>query len=102
LTSTRALAETRTVKPSGKSAGKKDVVPTLDLHGFKTDDVFDAVEAFLRKHERLAKVRIMPGKGTGKVKAKVIEYLKLAHFHYSVERLTNGDANEGVLLVYME
>ena len=90
------------MKPTAKNSGKKDAVPTLDLHGFKTEDVFDAVEAFLRKHERLAKVRIMPGKGTGKVKAKVIEYLKLAHFHHSVERLPNGDANDGVLLVYME
>ena len=86
------------VKPSGK----KDSVPTLDLHGFKTDDVFDAVEAFLRRHEKLSKVRIMPGKGTGKVKAKVIEYLKLAHYHHSVERTPGGDPNDGVLIVYME
>ena len=80
----------------------KKNLPTLDLHGFKTEDVFDAVEAFLIKHQRQTQVRIMPGKGTGKVTAKVVEYLKLAHYHWSVERSPNGDANEGVLIVYME
>ncbi len=76
--------------------------PTLDLHGFKTEDVFDAVESFLRKHERTREVRIMPGKGSGKVKAKVIEYLKLANYPYNFERLSNGQVNDGVLIVHME
>jgi len=82
------------------SAAKK--VPTLDLHGFKTDEVFDAVEAFLNKHASAKQVRIMPGKGTGKVKAKVVEYLRLAHYSWSPECLSNGQANEGVMIVYME
>lgn len=76
--------------------------PTLDLHGYKTDEVFDAVEAFLAKHTSAKQVRIMPGKGSGKVKAKVAEYLKLAHYHWSHERLSNGQLNEGVMIVYME
>lgn len=76
--------------------------PTLDLHGFKTDDVFDAVEVFLRKHQNQPQVRIMPGKGTGAVKAKVIEYLKLANYPWKPERLDNGKVNEGVMIVYME
>ena len=80
---------------------KKDI-PTLDLHGFRTDEVFDAVEAFVLKHAKRTQVRIMPGKGTGKVKAKVVEYLKLAHYHWSVERGPNGDPNDGSLIVYME
>lgn len=44
----------------------------------------------------------MPGKGTGKVKAKVIEYLRLGGYPWSFERLNNGQANEGVMIVYME
>jgi DNA mismatch repair protein MutS2 len=76
--------------------------PTLDLHGFKTEDVFDAVETFLRKHEKQNQVRIMPGKGTGKVKAKVLEYLRQANYPWSFERLNSGQANEGVMIVYME
>lgn len=82
-----------------KSAKKP---PTLDLHGYKTDDVFDAVEAFLRKHENEHSVRIMPGKGTGKVKAVVIEYLKLANYPWSHEKLPNGGTNDGVMIVYMQ
>jgi dsDNA-specific endonuclease/ATPase MutS2 len=77
-------------------------IPTLDLHGFKTDDVFDAVEKFLAKHTRATQVRIMPGKGTGKVKAEVERYLKLAGYPWSSERLPSGGTNDGVMIVYME
>ena len=76
--------------------------PTLDLHGYKTDEVFDATEAFLRKHESAAQVRIMPGKGTGKVKSQVVDYLKKARYPWSFEKLPNGQNNEGVIIVYME
>lgn len=77
-------------------------VPTLDLHGYSTDTVFDAVERFLERHTSKPRVRIMPGKGTGAVKAKVIEYLKLAGYPWSVERGDNGKPNEGVLIVHMD
>lgn len=82
------------------SGSKK--TPTLDLHGFKSEDVFDAVEKFLTKHTNANQVRIMPGKGTGKVKSQVIEYLRLANYPWNYERLPNGQTNEGVLVVYME
>ena len=82
--------------------GANKQVPTLDLHGFKTDEVFDALEAFLAKHGNARQVRIMPGKGTGKVKAKVTEYLRLANYSWSPERLSNGQTNDGVMIVYME
>lgn len=81
---------------------KKASLPTLDLHGYKTDEVFDAVEAFLRKHAKANRVRIMPGKGMGKVKAVVEDYLRLAHYHWSFERLDNGKVNEGVMIIHME
>lgn len=77
-------------------------LPTLDLHGFTVDEVFDAVEAFLRKHANAGRVRIMHGKGTGKVKAKVLEYLKLANYPCKPERMENGQTNDGVLVVFME
>lgn len=76
--------------------------PTLDLHGYKADDVFDAVEKFLTRHASRPKVRIMPGKGTGKVKTEVERYLKLAGYPWSFERLPSGAVNEGVMIVYME
>ncbi|HMN69081.1 MAG TPA: Smr/MutS family protein [Bdellovibrionales bacterium] len=76
--------------------------PTLDLHGFKTDDVFDAIEAFLARHRNAKQVRIMPGKGSGKVKAKAAEYLGLAGYPWKPEKLSNGQLNEGVMIVFME
>ncbi len=80
----------------------KKSAPTLDLHGYKTDDVFDAVENFLSRHSSARQVRIMPGKGTGKVKAKVEEYLRLARYPWKFERLDNGKVNDGVMVVFME
>lgn len=87
------------MKPSGKTPAK---MPTLDLHGYITDEVYDALESFLRKHESAKTVRIMPGKGTGKVKALVVQYLKQANYPWSHERMGNGQENEGVLVVYMD
>ena len=57
-------------------------MPTLDLHGFRVDDVYDALDRFIRDaeakgHER---VRIITGKGTGKVRDKAMEYLRIAHY----------------------
>lgn len=82
--------------------GQNQKIPTLDLHGFHTDEVFDALENFLGKHHNASKVRIMPGKGTGKVKATVIDYLKKANYPYSFEKLASGANNDGVLIVHME
>ncbi|NJM10371.1 MAG: Smr/MutS family protein [Bdellovibrionaceae bacterium] len=56
----------------------------------------------MTKHTSAKQVRIMPGKGTGKVKAKVIEYLRLAHYSWNPERLSNGKPNEGVMIVHMQ
>lgn len=44
----------------------------------------------------------MPGKGTGKVKAKVEEYLRLARYPWKLERLENGKENDGVMVVFMD
>ena len=69
-------------------------VLTLDLHGFLVDNVFDAIDAFLRKaqNSNCSKVRIITGKGSGKVRAKTLEYLKIAHYKPVQE-------NEGSFLV---
>lgn len=83
------------MKPSAK-------VPTLDLHGYTTDEVYDAIETFLAKHGNQKQVRIMPGKGTGKVKSQVITYLKQANYPWSYERLSNGQSNEGVMIIHMD
>lgn len=83
----------------GKKIAK---APTLDLHGYKTDEVFDAVDSFLLKNSHHKTVRLMPGKGSGAIKAQVIDYLKKAHYPWSYEKLPNGSNNEGVLIVHME
>jgi dsDNA-specific endonuclease/ATPase MutS2 len=86
----------------GKNSNKSEQkLPTLDLHGFKTDEVFDAVEKFLSQNTNKKQVRIMPGKGSGKVKGQVIEYLRLANYPWSFERMPNGQNNEGVMVVHM-
>jgi dsDNA-specific endonuclease/ATPase MutS2 len=75
----------------------------LDLHGLKVDEIADRLDRFLRDADAagLKKVRVMTGKGTGKVKAETIAYLKLARYPWSYEKKGNT-TNEGVLVVHLE
>jgi DNA-nicking Smr family endonuclease len=76
----------------------------LDLHGYKTDAVEEAVDRFLVQvsNSNLKRARIMTGKGTGAVKALVIRYLKLAGYNWSYEKLSNGKNNEGCLVIFLD
>lgn len=76
----------------------------MDLHGFKSDEVEDAIDRFLVKvtSANLKRARIMTGKGTGTVKNIAIKYLKLAGYHWAFEKLPNGKANEGCLVIFLE
>jgi hypothetical protein len=49
----------------------------------------------------LKQARIMTGKGTGKVQAVTIQYLKLAGYQWSFEKLSNGKNNEGCLIIHL-
>ncbi len=82
---------------SKKAPGTKDQLPTLDLHGFTTDAVQDAVDRFLVKSQRAghARVRVITGIGTGAVRKVALEWLKLGGFPYSKE-------NEGSFLIFLE
>ncbi len=75
--------------------------PTLDLHGVTEDEVFDLVDRFITKNSSAAQIRIMPGKGKGIVKKKLIEYLRLANYSWKYEKLPNGTPNEGVLVIHL-
>lgn len=75
----------------------------LDLHGFKSDEVEDAVDKFLMRamDAGLPQVRIMTGKGTGTIQKVVAAYLKLGNYPWKHERLANGKNNEGVMVVFL-
>lgn len=84
-------------KPSiGGSGG-----PLLDLHGQRLEGLEDRVDRFLMKahQDGLSSVRIMTGKGSGQVRAAVQKYLKLGGYPFRFEKLSNGQDNEGVLIV---
>ena len=76
----------------------------LDLHGFKSDEVEDAVDKFLVRAQEagLARARIMTGKGTGTVQKVVVQYLKLGNYPWKHEVLPNGKKNEGVMVVFLD
>jgi DNA-nicking Smr family endonuclease len=76
----------------------------LDLHGYKADQVEDAIDKFLMKvnNSGLKRARIMTGKGTGVVQSITIKYLKLAGYHWTFEKLSNGKNNEGCLVIFLE
>jgi dsDNA-specific endonuclease/ATPase MutS2 len=87
-----------------KNKGKPQSLPLLDLHGYKTEDVADAVDRFIMTHSRKGtpRVRIMPGKGSGAVRKTLVEYLKLGGYPFENERMPNGEKNEGVLVVFLD
>ena len=92
------LTKTKEEAPVPKKPAK---TPILDLHGFKEDEVYDAVDRFLLKNEKAKTVHIMTGKGKGIVKKKVVQYLKQAGYPAKPLRMAGGKINEGVLVIYM-
>ena len=77
---------------------KQNNLPHIDLHGRTKDEVFDLLDQFIRKHENQEQVIVIVGKGKQIIKKKVSEYLKMAHYPWSYEKV-RGIINEGVLIV---
>lgn len=84
----------------GKSKSKN--LPTLDLHGLFVADVIDKVDAFVHKNSHRDRIRIMTGKGSGKVQKEVVSYLRQGGFPWSYEKSPSGKNNEGVLIVFLD
>jgi dsDNA-specific endonuclease/ATPase MutS2 len=78
-------------------------IPSLDLHGAKTDEVFDRVDRFLRREEGrgTACVRIIHGIGTGKVREKTLEYCRMTGHVPKPDLAVNGAKNPGSFLLYL-
>jgi DNA-nicking Smr family endonuclease len=78
-------------------------IPSLDLHGAKTDEVFDRMDRFLRREESrgTACVRIIHGIGTGKVKEKAMEYCRMTGHAPKADQGPNGAKNPGSFLLYL-
>ena len=85
-----------------KNREKPQKLPTLDLHGYKKDEVFDALDAFIVKNQSKPRVRVMTGKGKGIVAAEAKRYLKAGGYPFVVEKMDNGKANDGVLVVILD
>lgn len=77
--------------------------PTLDLHGAKTDEVFDRIDRFLRREEGRGTpcVRIVHGIGTGKVKEKAMEYCRISGHSPKADKGANGQPNPGSFLLFL-
>ncbi len=75
-------------------------IPCLDLHGFTLNGVEDKIDDFLMKHHDKKLVKIMTGKGSGKIQTATKKYLKLGKYDFSFE-IINGKKNTGVLLVHL-
>ena len=82
---------------------KKTSHPTLDLHGRKVDEVFDLMDRFLRSEEGKGSscVRILHGKGTGKVREKALEYCRIAGYSPKPDREEGGRENPGAFLLFL-
>lgn len=77
---------------------------SIDLHGYKADEVFDALDTFLQKASQSGqnRVKIITGKGKGIVQKETEKYLKMAGYPFQKEKMDNGKINDGVLIVFVE
>ena len=68
---------------NNKAASKS---PLLDLHGDNLLDVEAKVDRFLMQAQSkgLSQIRIMTGKGTGKIRSAVQKYLKLGGYTFHI------------------
>ena len=78
-------------------------IPTLDLHGAVVDEVFDLIDRFLRSAEASGadRVRIIHGKGTGKVREKALEYCRLSGHEPQADTGEGIFSNPGSFLLYL-
>lgn len=74
----------------------------MDLHGKTVEQVFDLVDQFITRNQNKSRLRIMPGKGTGKVKDELVRYLKLGGYPWEFETNDNGSKNTGSLIIILE
>ena len=72
--------------------------PTLDLHGYKAEEVAPILDRFIRQQRQVGEALIIVGRGRGIVRQKAIEWLKGAHYPYRYEK-TRGVENSGALIV---
>jgi dsDNA-specific endonuclease/ATPase MutS2 len=92
-------------KYAGKSGAERagPVIPTLDLHGQVVADVFDLMDRFLRREEANGsdRVRILHGRGTGKIRDKCLEYCKLSGHSPVEDKVQSPWGNPGSFLLYL-
>ncbi len=76
---------------------------SLDLHGARAEEVIPKVDEFLTQATAAGfdQVKIVTGKGTGKVKSIVVDYLRKARYPWHHEKNQKGVDNEGVIIVPM-
>ena len=79
-------------------------MPSIDLHGYTTEEVWPALDDFLRKVSQrgASRAKIITGKGKGLVKSETKKYLKAAGYPAQQEKLDNGKTNDGVLIVFLD
>lgn len=76
--------------------------PLLDLHGKRTDEVFDLVDRFVTKNSNSAKILIMTGHGSGAIKKEVKKYLKIGGFDSVIYQDWAGKRNSGILEISLK
>lgn len=76
-------------------------IPSIDFHGRTADEIFDLLDHFIRKNKDQKQVIVIVGKGRGVVKNKVLEYLEMAHYSWSYEKV-RGQINKGALIIDLD
>lgn len=78
----------------------------LDLHPIynKTKVMDQALEDIIKEavEKRIGTVEIIPGKGSGQLKKKVIRFLEQKHIKSQYHRINKDSKNHGRLFVYFK
>lgn len=78
----------------------------LDLHPIynKTKVMDQALEDIIKEavEKRIGAVEIIPGKGSGQLKKKVIRFLEQKHIKSQYHRINKDSKNHGRLFVYFK
>jgi DNA-nicking Smr family endonuclease len=86
------------------SAGTGIIRASIDLHGKTVEQAEPLIDQFIHRlaDQSGGRARIIVGKGTGAIKNFTTSYLKRAGYSFEFERLSSGQRNDGVIVIFLD
>ncbi|MBI3039715.1 Smr/MutS family protein, partial [bacterium] len=97
-------------EPNGQSSTGSNFFPPpqvvrneIDLRGLRVEEALEKTEIYLKlaRSQQLGKVHLIHGKGTGKLKKAIHDFLKSGPFRYDFRLGRYGEGDHGVTVVIL-